>query len=36
MSKVIFVPVSVAGGLLAGLIGRKLFTVIWVQVVCSG
>jgi hypothetical protein len=25
----IFLPVSVGGGLLAGLIGKKLFAVIW-------
>ena len=29
MSKMIFLPVSVGGGLLAGLIGKKLFGVIW-------
>ena len=29
MSKMIFLPVSVGGGLLAGLIGKKLFAVIW-------
>lgn len=29
MSKVIFIPVSVAGGLLAALTGKKLFNVIW-------
>jgi Protein of unknown function (DUF4235) len=29
MSKIIFLPVSVGGGLLAGLIGKKLFAVIW-------
>jgi Protein of unknown function (DUF4235) len=29
MSKVTFVPVSIGGGLLAGLIGKKLFGVIW-------
>ena len=29
MSKLIFIPVSVAGGLLAGLTGKKLFNVIW-------
>ena len=29
MSKVIYVPISVGGGLLAGVIGKKLFSVIW-------
>jgi hypothetical protein len=29
MGKVIFLPVSIGGGLLAGLIGKKLFGVIW-------
>jgi Protein of unknown function (DUF4235) len=29
MSKVMFLPVSIGGGLLAGLIGKKLFGVIW-------
>jgi hypothetical protein len=29
MSKVIFLPVSVGGGLLAGLIGKKLFNLLW-------
>jgi hypothetical protein len=29
MSKMMFLPVSVGGGLLAGLIGKKLFAVIW-------
>ena len=29
MSKVMFLPISVGGGLLAGLIGKKLFGVIW-------
>lgn len=29
MSKMIFLPVSVGGGLLAGLIGKKLFAVTW-------
>ncbi len=29
MSKVFFLPVSVGGGLLAGLIGRKLFNLTW-------
>lgn len=29
MSKVLFLPVSIGGGLLAGLIGKKLFGLIW-------
>ena len=29
MSKVVFVPVSVVSGLLAGMIGKKLFGLIW-------
>lgn len=29
MSKVTFLPVSIGAGLLAGLIGKKLFGVIW-------
>jgi Protein of unknown function (DUF4235) len=29
MSKVMFVPVSIGGGLLAGLIGKKLFGDFW-------
>lgn len=29
MSKMMFLPASVGGGLLAGLIGKKLFAVIW-------
>jgi Protein of unknown function (DUF4235) len=29
MSKFMFLPVSIGGGLLAGLIGKKLFGVIW-------
>ena len=29
MSKVMFLPVSISSGLLAGLIGKKLFGVIW-------
>lgn len=29
MSKVVFLPVSVGGGLLAGLIGKKLFGLLW-------
>ena len=29
MGKLVFLPISIGGGLLAGLIGKKLFTVIW-------
>lgn len=29
MSKAMFLPVSLGGGLLAGLIGKKLFALIW-------
>ncbi len=29
MGKFLFLPVSLGGGLLAGLIGRKIFGVIW-------
>ncbi len=29
MGKVVFLPVSVGGGLLAGLVGKKLFGSIW-------
>ena len=29
MSKVLFTPVSIAGGLVAGLIGKKLFERLW-------
>jgi hypothetical protein len=29
MGKVLFIPVSVAGGLLAGLIGKKIFEALW-------
>lgn len=29
MGKAVFLPVSVGGGLLAGLIAKKLFSVIW-------
>jgi Protein of unknown function (DUF4235) len=29
MSKLMFLPVSIGGGLLAGLIGKKLFGVLW-------
>ena len=29
MTKVLFIPVSVIGGLLAGLVGRKLFDQVW-------
>ena len=30
--KVAFIPVSILGGILAGLIGRKVFDVIWGKV----
>jgi hypothetical protein len=29
MARILFAPVSIAGGLLAGLIGTKLFEFIW-------
>ena len=29
MSKLMFLPVSIGGGLLAGLVGKKLFGLIW-------
>jgi hypothetical protein len=29
MAKVVFLPVSIGGGLLAGVIGKKLFEAIW-------
>ena len=29
MSKLLFMPVSIASGILAGLLGRKSFTLIW-------
>lgn len=29
MGKLVFLPISIGGGLLAGLIGKKLFAVIW-------
>ena len=29
MGKVVFLPVSIGGGLLAGLIGKKLFGLMW-------
>jgi hypothetical protein len=29
MGKLVFLPISIGGGLLAGLIGKKLFGVIW-------
>jgi hypothetical protein len=29
MGKLVFLPVSLAGSLLAGLIGKKLFAVLW-------
>ena len=32
MSKVLFLPVSVGSGLLAGLIGKRVFGLIWVGI----
>jgi hypothetical protein len=29
MSKVLFTPISIVGGLLAGLVGKKLFEQLW-------
>ena len=29
MDKIAFLPVSIGGGLLAGLIGKKLFALVW-------
>ena len=29
MAKLLFIPVSVGGGLIAGLVGKKLFNVLW-------
>ena len=29
MSKVLFTPVSIAGGLVAGILGKKLFERVW-------
>ena len=29
MTKVLFTPVSIAGGLVAGMIGKKLFDRLW-------
>ena len=29
MGKLLFIPVSIVGGLLAGLIGKKLFETLW-------
>jgi hypothetical protein len=29
MAKLLFIPVSVGGGLLAGLVGKKLFNQVW-------
>ena len=29
MAKILFIPVSVIGGLIAGLIGKKLFEILW-------
>jgi len=30
--KVVFVPISILGGILAGVVGRKAFDVIWAKV----
>jgi hypothetical protein len=32
MDKVLFTPVGIGSGLLAGLVGRKLFGVIWARI----
>jgi hypothetical protein len=32
MGKIIFVPIGIIGGLIAGLISKKLFDLIWSQV----
>jgi Protein of unknown function (DUF4235) len=29
MSKILFTPISIAGGLIAGLIGKKIFEQLW-------
>ena len=29
MSKILFIPVSMGSGLLAGLLGKKIFSLIW-------
>lgn len=29
MAKLLFIPVSIAGGLVAGLIGKRLFEAVW-------
>jgi len=29
MSKLVFLPVSVAGGIVAGMVGKKTFEVLW-------
>lgn len=29
MAKILFIPVSIAGGLIAGLIGKKAFEAVW-------
>jgi hypothetical protein len=29
VSKILFIPVSIAGGLLAGLLGKKMFEGLW-------
>ncbi|MQA73951.1 MAG: DUF4235 domain-containing protein [Solirubrobacterales bacterium] len=32
MAKVLFIPVSVIGGLLAGLVGKKVFEQVWTMI----
>jgi Protein of unknown function (DUF4235) len=32
MAKLLFIPVSILGGLLAGLIGKKLFEGLWAMI----
>jgi hypothetical protein len=32
MGKIIFVPIGIIGGLIAGLISKKLFDLIWSQI----
>jgi hypothetical protein len=32
MSKILFVPVGIAGGLVAGAISKKLFDLLWSRV----
>lgn len=29
MAKLLFIPVSIGGGLLAGLVGKKIFNALW-------